>query len=62
MCSLGVNAAKDLERHRRTHEFAEAIREGLHLVPLPFARTACRLADQKEQEGSNRKSRKEEQR
>ena len=61
MCTLGVNAAKDLERHRRTHEFAESVRERLHLVPLTFARAARRLSDEEEQERRNRQRHQEEQ-
>ena len=62
MCALGIDAAKDLERHRCTHEFAESVRERLHLVPLSLARTTCCLSDEKEQERCNRQCHKKEQR
>ena len=62
MCALGVDAAKDLERHRRAYELAEPVRERLHLVPLTFARTARCLSDEEEQERCNRQCHEKEQR
>ena len=61
MCALGIRAAKDLECHCRAHEFAESVRECLHLVPLPLARAARRPADEKEKERRNRQRYEEEQ-
>ena len=61
MHALGIDAAKDLERHCCAHEFTEAVRERLHLVPLAFARTARRLSDEEKQERRNRQRHEEEQ-
>ena len=61
MSPLGINAAKDLERHRRADKFRKPVREHLHLVPLSFARAACRLSDEEEQERRDRQCHEKEQ-
>ena len=62
MCALGIDAAKDLERHRCAYELAESVRERLHLVPLSLARTTCCLSNEEKQERCNRQCHEEEQR